>query len=149
MYTCLSHLFLYNDICCSMYVINIMVVMTMMFMGLRPRMIGLLLSYEMWNITSVNRLNVDNLGPPDVGETAKILVKICLIPDMGMLHLSWLNVTQAKFQGKTQSWPNDLPIKPKHKIEGLSWEIYGWTVSLPLSSIRFVLESLLWIMVVS
>jgi len=42
---------------------------------------------------------------------------------------SWMNGTQAKFQGKTQSWPNDLPIKPKHKIEGPSWEIHGWTVS--------------------
>jgi hypothetical protein len=69
MYTYLSHLFLYNDICCSIYVINIMVAMTMMFVGLRPRMIGSWLSYEMWNIISVNRLNVDNLGPPDVGET--------------------------------------------------------------------------------
>jgi hypothetical protein len=40
MYTYLSHLFLYNDICYPMYVINIMVVMMMMFVGLRPRMIG-------------------------------------------------------------------------------------------------------------
>jgi hypothetical protein len=40
MYTCLFHLFIYNDICCSMYVINIMVVMTMMFVGLRPKTIG-------------------------------------------------------------------------------------------------------------
>jgi hypothetical protein len=40
MYTCLSHLFLYNDICCSMYVINIMVVMTIMFVGLRFKTIG-------------------------------------------------------------------------------------------------------------
>jgi hypothetical protein len=40
MYTCLSHLFLYNDICCSMYVINIMVVMMMMFVGLRPKRLG-------------------------------------------------------------------------------------------------------------
>jgi hypothetical protein len=48
--------------------------MTMMFVGWRPRKIRSWLSYEMWNIRSVNRLNVDNLGPPDVGET-KILVK--------------------------------------------------------------------------
>jgi len=74
MYTCLSHLFLYNDICCSMYVINIMVVMTMMFVELRPKMIRSWLSYEIWNIRSVNKLNVDNLGPPDVGVT-KILIK--------------------------------------------------------------------------
>jgi hypothetical protein len=46
-----------------------MVVMMMMFVGSRPKMIGSWLSYEMWNIRSVNRLNVDNLGPPDVGET--------------------------------------------------------------------------------
>jgi len=37
--------------------------------GLRPRMIGSWLSYEIWNIRSVNMLNVDNLGPPDIGET--------------------------------------------------------------------------------
>jgi hypothetical protein len=36
MYVCLSHLFLYNDICCLMYVINVMVVMMMMFVGLGP-----------------------------------------------------------------------------------------------------------------
>jgi hypothetical protein len=41
MYACLCHLSLYNDICCSMYVINIVVEMLMMFVGLRPRMIGL------------------------------------------------------------------------------------------------------------
>jgi hypothetical protein len=33
---------------------------------------------------------------------------------------SWPNGTQAKFQEKTQSWLNGLPIKPKHKIEGPS-----------------------------
>jgi len=43
--------------------------MTMMFMGLRPKMIESWLSYEMWDIRSVNRLYVDNLGPPDIGET--------------------------------------------------------------------------------
>jgi hypothetical protein len=36
MYACLSHLFLSDDICCSMYVINIIVVMMMMIVGLRP-----------------------------------------------------------------------------------------------------------------
>jgi hypothetical protein len=42
MYACLSHLFPYNDICCSMYVKYVVVVMMMMmmFVGLRPRMIG-------------------------------------------------------------------------------------------------------------
>jgi hypothetical protein len=54
--------YLYNDICCSMYVINIVVVMTMMF---GPRRIGSWLSYEMWDIRSVNMLYVDNLEPPD------------------------------------------------------------------------------------
>jgi hypothetical protein len=43
--------------------------MTMMFVGLRPKMIGSWLRYEMWNIRSVNRLYVDNLGPPGIGET--------------------------------------------------------------------------------
>jgi hypothetical protein len=52
-----------------MYVINIMVEMIMMFVGLRPRMIGSWLSYEVWDIRSVNKLYVDNLGPPDIGET--------------------------------------------------------------------------------
>jgi hypothetical protein len=41
MYVCLSHLFPYNDIYCLMYVIYVVVVMLMMmFVGLRPRMIG-------------------------------------------------------------------------------------------------------------
>jgi hypothetical protein len=48
--------------------------MTMMFVELRPKMIRSWLSYEIWNIRSVNKLNVDNLGPPDVGVT-KILIK--------------------------------------------------------------------------
>jgi hypothetical protein len=52
-----------------MYVINIMVEMIMMFVGLRPRMIGSWLSYEVWDIRSVNKLYIDNLGPPDIGET--------------------------------------------------------------------------------
>jgi hypothetical protein len=43
--------------------------MMMMFVGLRPRMIGLWLSYEMWDIRSVNRLYVDNLGPLGIEET--------------------------------------------------------------------------------
>jgi len=41
-------------------------------------MIGSRLSYEMWNIRSVNRLYVDNLGPPGIGETVKILVEISI-----------------------------------------------------------------------
>jgi hypothetical protein len=40
MYTCLSRLFLYNDIRYLMYVINIVVVMMMMFVGLRLKTIG-------------------------------------------------------------------------------------------------------------
>jgi len=27
------------------------------------------LSYKMWDFRSVNRLNVNNLGPPGIGET--------------------------------------------------------------------------------
>jgi len=34
MYACLSRLSFYNDICCSMYDINIVVEMMMMFVGL-------------------------------------------------------------------------------------------------------------------
>jgi hypothetical protein len=45
MYACFSHLFPYNDICCSMHVIYVVVVMMMMmmimFVELRPRMIGM------------------------------------------------------------------------------------------------------------
>jgi hypothetical protein len=43
MYACLSHLFPYNDICCSMYVIYdvvVMMMMMMMFVGLRPGWLG-------------------------------------------------------------------------------------------------------------
>jgi hypothetical protein len=43
--------------------------MIMMFVGLRPRMIRSWLSYKMWDIRSVNKLYVDNLGPPGIGET--------------------------------------------------------------------------------
>ena len=43
--------------------------MTMMFVGLRPKTIESWLSYEMWNIRSVNRLYVDNLEPPGITET--------------------------------------------------------------------------------
>jgi hypothetical protein len=43
--------------------------MTMMFVGLRTKMFGSWLSYEIWNIRSVNRLNVDNLGPSGIEET--------------------------------------------------------------------------------
>jgi hypothetical protein len=43
---------------------------------LRPRMIRLWLSYEMWDIRSVNMVYVDNLGPPGIGKTAKISVEI-------------------------------------------------------------------------
>jgi hypothetical protein len=52
-----------------MYVINIVAEMMMMFVGLRPRMIGLWLSYEMRDIRSVNRFYVDNLGPLGTEET--------------------------------------------------------------------------------
>ena len=38
-------------------------------MELKPRMIGLGLSYEMQVIRSVNRLHVDILGPSDIGGT--------------------------------------------------------------------------------
>jgi hypothetical protein len=48
----------------------------MMFVRLRPRMIRLWLSYEMWDIRSVNMVYVDNLGPPGIGKTAKISVEI-------------------------------------------------------------------------
>jgi hypothetical protein len=62
--------FLYNDICCSMYIIKIVVMMMMMmFVGLRPRMIGSWLSYEKWDIRSVNKLYVDNLRPPSIRKT--------------------------------------------------------------------------------
>jgi hypothetical protein len=30
--------------------------------------------YEIWDFRSVNRLYVDNLGPPDIGETIEISV---------------------------------------------------------------------------
>jgi hypothetical protein len=43
--------------------------MMMMFVELRLKTIGLWLSYEMWNIRSANRVYVDNVGPPDIGET--------------------------------------------------------------------------------
>jgi hypothetical protein len=59
-----------------MYVINIMVMMMMMFVGLRSMIIESWLNYEIWDIRSVNRLYIDNLRPPDIGETAKILVEI-------------------------------------------------------------------------
>jgi hypothetical protein len=76
MYACLSHLFLYNGICCSIYVLNIMVEMMMVFMGLRPKMIELWLSYEMWDLRSVYNLYIDNLGPPGIGETTEISIEI-------------------------------------------------------------------------
>ena len=41
----------------------------MMFVGLRPRTIGLWLSYEIWDIRSVNKVYIDNLGPSGIGET--------------------------------------------------------------------------------
>ena len=53
----------------TMYVINIIVVMMMMFVGLKPMMIGSWLSYEIWDTRSVNRVYVDNLGSPGIGET--------------------------------------------------------------------------------
>jgi hypothetical protein len=43
--------------------------MMIMFVRLRSRMIGLWLSYEMWDIRSIDRLYVDNLKPPDIEET--------------------------------------------------------------------------------
>jgi hypothetical protein len=39
------------------------------FVGLKPRMIGLGLSQEMRIIRSVNRLHIDNLGPSGIRET--------------------------------------------------------------------------------
>jgi hypothetical protein len=48
----------------------------MMFVRLRPRTIRLWLSYEMWDIRSVNMVYIDNLGPPGIGKTAKISVEI-------------------------------------------------------------------------
>jgi hypothetical protein len=39
-----------------------------------------ILSYEMWDIRSVNRVYVDNLGPTSIGETAEILVEILVEP---------------------------------------------------------------------
>jgi hypothetical protein len=42
--------------------------MMMMFVGLRPKTIGSWLSYEMWDIRSVNKVYVDNLWPPGIGE---------------------------------------------------------------------------------
>jgi len=59
-----------------MYVINIMVVM--MFVGLKPKTIGSWLSYEKWDIRSVNMVYVDNLGPPGIRETAEISVEISI-----------------------------------------------------------------------
>jgi len=47
----------------------------MMFMGLRPRMIGSGLSKEMRVIRSVNRLNVNNLGPSGIeGDSVEISI---------------------------------------------------------------------------
>ena len=40
-----------------------------MFVGLRRRTNALWFSYEMWDITSVNMVYVDNLGPPDIRKT--------------------------------------------------------------------------------
>ena len=42
--------------------------MMVMFVGLRSKMIGSWLSYEMWDIRSINMIYVDNLGPPGLGE---------------------------------------------------------------------------------
>jgi hypothetical protein len=53
----------------TIYVINIIVVMMMIFVGLKPMMIGSWLSYEIWDTRSVNRVYVDNLGSPGIGET--------------------------------------------------------------------------------
>jgi hypothetical protein len=39
-----------------------------------------ILSYEMWDIRSVNKVYVDNLGPTSIGETAEILVEILVEP---------------------------------------------------------------------
>jgi hypothetical protein len=81
MYAYLSHLFIYNDICCSMNVINIMVMIIMMFVGLRPGTIKSWLSYKIWDIRSANRVYVDNLGPLGIGETlrnfGRLLYKNC------------------------------------------------------------------------
>jgi len=69
MYACLSHLSLYNDKCCSMYVINNVVEMMIMVVRLRSKMIESWLSYEIWDIKNVNKLYVDNLGPSGIGKT--------------------------------------------------------------------------------
>jgi hypothetical protein len=60
MYACLSHLFFYNDICCSMYLIKIMVVMMMMiFVGLRPKTIGTLHKSDCYIISKHPNWNLD------------------------------------------------------------------------------------------
>jgi hypothetical protein len=49
--------------------INIVVVMMMMFVGWRLGMIRSWVGYKIWDFWSVNRLYVDNLGPPGIGKT--------------------------------------------------------------------------------
>ena len=46
-----------------------MVVMMMIFVGLRPMTIGSWLSYEMWDSRSVNMVYFDNLGLSGIRET--------------------------------------------------------------------------------
>jgi hypothetical protein len=79
MYACLSYLFFYNDICCSMYLIKIMVVMMMMmFVGLRPK------TNMFWNFTQIWLLHNFKapelkLRPNDIGITWNSICSI-LIP---------------------------------------------------------------------
>jgi len=69
MYECLYLLAIHNDNCCSMYIMNIMVDMNDDVCGIETQDDWVELSYEMRDIRSVNRSYVNNLGPPDIGET--------------------------------------------------------------------------------
>jgi hypothetical protein len=75
-----------------------MMMMMMMFVGLRPMTIGSWLSYEMWDIRSVNILYVDNklyFGRFLYENYKKkkypvfhLIYDWCFIPYKGMLHIT-------------------------------------------------------------
>ena len=54
----------------------------MMFVGLRPKIIGSWLSYKMWDIRSVNRVYIDNLDPLNIRDSAEISVEILIDKNM-------------------------------------------------------------------
>jgi hypothetical protein len=58
----------------------------------------------MRDIRSVNRLYVDNLKPPDIGETAEILVKISVNFNMNTIYIYTLFISEHDIVVLSRIW---------------------------------------------